>query len=111
MPSGARSTGRWTRPSRRSACIHRRPRCRADGTGIQMPGMNSGLSDTNPTIVAAFKSALLHQGLIVAGLLLLLGLAWLAMREWLPSARGAAAAGKIAASAEPARRRLQRSGF
>jgi cytochrome oxidase Cu insertion factor (SCO1/SenC/PrrC family) len=76
-----------------------------------MPGMNSGLSDTNPTIVAAFKSALLHQGLIVAGLLLLLGLGWLAMREWLPSARAAAAAGKIAAPAEPAGRRLLRIGF
>ncbi len=76
-----------------------------------MPGMNSGLSDTNPTIVAAFKSALLHQGLIVAGLLLLLGLGWLAMREWMPSARGAAAVGKIAASAEPAGRRLLRIGF
>ena len=28
-----------------------------------MPGMNSGLSDTNATLVAAFRAALLHQGL------------------------------------------------
>ena len=42
-----------------------------------MPGMNSGLSDTNPIIVAAFRSALLHQGLIVLALLLLLILGWL----------------------------------
>ncbi len=74
-----------------------------------MPGMNSGLSDTNPTLVAAFKSALLHQGLIVAALLLLLGLAWLAMREWLPSARSAP--GLTRGSAEPAARRLLRIGF
>ena len=34
-----------------------------------MPGMNSGLSDTNPVLVAAFKAALLHQGLAVVLLL------------------------------------------
>jgi cytochrome oxidase Cu insertion factor (SCO1/SenC/PrrC family) len=75
-----------------------------------MPGMNSGLSDTNPTIVAAFKSALLHQGLIVALLLLLLGLGWLAMREWRPSGR-LGTSGRLGASAEPAGRRLLRIGF
>ncbi len=52
-----------------------------------MPGMNSGLSDTNPILVAAFKAALLHQGLIVLALLLLLGLAWAGVREWVPAAR------------------------
>ena len=29
-----------------------------------MPGMNSGLNISDPTVVAAFKAALLHQGLI-----------------------------------------------
>ena len=60
--------------------------------------------------MAAFKSALLHQGLIVAGLLLLLGLGWLAVREWMPSGRAAAAATDRGA-AEPAGRRLLRIGF
>ena len=52
-----------------------------------MPGMNSGLSDTNPILVAAFRTALVHQGLIVLALFLVLGLAWAGMREWIPSAR------------------------
>jgi cytochrome oxidase Cu insertion factor (SCO1/SenC/PrrC family) len=54
-----------------------------------MPGMNSGLSDTNPIIVAAFKAALLHQGLIVLALLLVLGLTWFGVREWVPATRRA----------------------
>ena len=29
-----------------------------------MPGMNSGLSPADPTLVAAFRSALLHQGAV-----------------------------------------------
>ena len=52
-----------------------------------MPGMKSGLSDTNPTIVAAFKAALLHQGLIIAAVLLLLALGWVAARELMPAGR------------------------
>ena len=47
-----------------------------------MPGMQSGLSDTNPVIVAAFKAALLHQGLIIAAVLALLALGWIAAREF-----------------------------
>ncbi|MGB6456862.1 MAG: hypothetical protein WBH47_20540, partial [Streptosporangiaceae bacterium] len=50
-----------------------------------MPGMQSGLSDTNPVIVAAFKAALLHQGLIIAAILAVLGLAWVAAREFGPA--------------------------
>ncbi len=83
-----------------------------------MPGMNSGLSDTNPTLVAAFKSALLHQGLIVLALLILLALAWAAVREWVPVARPAGGSGRASSSlhrataaAEPAGRRLLRIGF
>jgi cytochrome oxidase Cu insertion factor (SCO1/SenC/PrrC family) len=83
-----------------------------------MPGMNSGLSDTNPTIVAAFKAALLHQGLIVLALLILLGLAWAGLREWLPGAQSAgggrwsmAELGRAAGVAEPGPRRLLRIGF
>jgi cytochrome oxidase Cu insertion factor (SCO1/SenC/PrrC family) len=75
-----------------------------------MPGMNSGLSDTNPTLVAAFRAALLHQGL--AGLLVLaiLALGWAAAREFLPAAR-TRAPGRTARMTEPAARRLLRIGF
>ena len=31
-----------------------------------MPGMNSGIDVSDPTVVAAFKAALVHQGLIAA---------------------------------------------
>ena len=71
-----------------------------------MPGMNSGLSSTNPTLVDAFRTALLHQGLIVIGLLIVLALVRVGVREWAPSVR----AGQGLA-AEPAARRLLRIGF
>ena len=76
--------------------------------------MNSGLNDTNPTLVAAFRTALLHQGLLIALLLAVLALAWFGVREWMPaaaSARSQGAPGWRAASAEPAARRLLRIGF
>jgi cytochrome oxidase Cu insertion factor (SCO1/SenC/PrrC family) len=82
-----------------------------------MPGMNSGLSDTNPIIVAAFKAALLHQGLIVLLLLLVLGLAWVGIREWVPAARASGpvwSAGGLrllGGANEPRWRRLLRIGF
>ena len=83
-----------------------------------MPGMQSGLNDTNPVIVAAFRSALLHQGLIVLALLLVLGLAWFGIREWVPAARPAAGSpwsaaglGLVGGPADPGWRRLLRIGF
>jgi cytochrome oxidase Cu insertion factor (SCO1/SenC/PrrC family) len=80
-----------------------------------MPGMNIGLSDTNPLLVAAFRAALLHQGLIILLLLLVLGLAWAGVREWVPGARSASARPWSAADGsgapEPAGRRLLRIGF
>jgi cytochrome oxidase Cu insertion factor (SCO1/SenC/PrrC family) len=97
-----------------------------------VPGMNSGLSDTNPVLVAAFKAALLHQGVAVVALLAVMALAWLSVRQWLP-ARGTAteppaaepaAAGTAVtepavtatavtepAAVEPAGRRVLRIGF
>ena len=43
-----------------------------------MPGMTSGLNSTDPTLVAAFRSALLHQlGVIVVICLVLLLAYWL----------------------------------
>jgi cytochrome oxidase Cu insertion factor (SCO1/SenC/PrrC family) len=77
-----------------------------------MPGMNIGLSNTNPTLVAAFRSALLHQGLTIVLLLLVLALAWAGLREWVPGARSAAGRpGSASGAPEPVARRLLRIGF
>jgi cytochrome oxidase Cu insertion factor (SCO1/SenC/PrrC family) len=75
-----------------------------------MPGMNSGLNSNNPTVVAAFRSALLHQGLVVLVVFAVLALAWIIIHEWLrppgtPAAPGAGTA------AEPGWRQLLRIGF
>ena len=51
-----------------------------------MPGMNSGLSPSDPTLVAAFRSALLHQGAIALLMLVFLGLLWATVRTWRPAA-------------------------
>src|SRR5258708_2141544 len=79
-----------------------------------MPGMNSGLSDTNPTLVAAFRTALLHQGLFIALLLAVLALAWFGVREWMPVAASARSLGTPSTQPPPpeaAARRLLRIGF
>ena len=68
--------------------------------------MNSGLNAADPAIVAAFRSALLHQGLIAAALFVLLWLAWGASRGWV-EARPRSGGGW----AEPRGRRLLRAGF
>ncbi len=76
-----------------------------------MPGMNTGVNVSDPTVVAAFKAALLHQGLIALLIFLVVGLAWLGLRAWAPSG----AAGRIPAAApalaEPPWRQLLRIGF
>jgi cytochrome oxidase Cu insertion factor (SCO1/SenC/PrrC family) len=79
-----------------------------------MSGMNSGINVNDPTVVAAFKTALLHQGIIALLIFALLGFAWVTVRAWLPAARtpgGAAPEGTAAAAAEPSWRRLLRVGF
>ena len=78
-----------------------------------MPGMNSGLSPADPTLVAAFRSALLHQGAIALLIIVFLGLAWATARAWRRPASGAPAeAGAERAVAPEARgRRLLRVGF
>jgi cytochrome oxidase Cu insertion factor (SCO1/SenC/PrrC family) len=78
-----------------------------------MPGMNSGVNVSDPTVIAAFKAVLLHQGLIALLIFALLGLAWVSVRAWQPFARnGAPAAGTpIPAQAEPAWRQVLRIGF
>ena len=80
-----------------------------------MPGMNSGVNVNDPMVIAAFKSALLHQGIIALLIFGLLGLAWLTVRAWLPAAAQAGEhtgpAARPAAAAEPAWRQLLRVGF
>ena len=80
-----------------------------------MPGMNSGVNVNDPTVVAAFKAALLHQGLIALLIFAVLGLAWLSVRAWQPCAQHGAAqrAGHAGqpAQAEPAWRQVLRIGF
>src|SRR6202050_965519 len=81
-----------------------------------MPGMNSGPDRPNPAVVAAFRVALLHQGLIVLLILAALAGAWavgLARRP--PWAQNPPGGGIFAdanlAGTEPAGRRLLRIGF
>jgi cytochrome oxidase Cu insertion factor (SCO1/SenC/PrrC family) len=81
-----------------------------------MPGMNSGVNVNDPTVIAAFKSALLHQGIIALLIFGLLGLAWITVRAWFPAAAQPAGPagpdGSLApAVAEPAWRHLLRTGF
>ncbi|MDA8319000.1 MAG: SCO family protein [Actinomycetota bacterium] len=79
-----------------------------------MPGMNSGLNPSDPTVVAAFKAALMHQGLIALLIFIVLGLVWVTVRVLAPAAarQGAGAGGTPAAAlAEPSWRRLLRIGF
>jgi cytochrome oxidase Cu insertion factor (SCO1/SenC/PrrC family) len=81
-----------------------------------MPGMNSGLNVGDPTVVAAFKAALMHQGLIALLIFAVLGVAWIAARAWLARAgrdgNGTAAARTPGpAQAEPAGRELLQLGF
>ncbi|MGH3200639.1 MAG: SCO family protein [Streptosporangiaceae bacterium] len=51
--------------------------------------MNSGLNPADPTLVAAFRSALLHQGAIALLVIAFLWLLWATARTWLPTAPGA----------------------
>jgi len=88
-----------------------------------MPGMGSGLSAENPTIVAAFKEALAHEGLIVLVILALVACAWQALRfaelrrlagdpaTPKPGARRAPWASRAVLVPEPPGRRLLRAGF
>jgi hypothetical protein len=79
-----------------------------------MPGMNSGLDANDPAVIAAFRAALIHQGILALLIVGLAGAGWAAARGRLAPSRGTAggAAGRAAAwAAEPAGRRLLRFGF
>ena len=47
-----------------------------------MPGMNSGLNPADPMLVAAFRTALFHQGAIAAAIIVFLLLLWATARTW-----------------------------
>jgi len=81
-----------------------------------MPGMNSGLEANDPVVVAAFRAALIHQGILALLIFGLVGAVWATARGRgrLAPSRGTPgrAAGQAAAwAAEPAGRRLLRLGF
>jgi cytochrome oxidase Cu insertion factor (SCO1/SenC/PrrC family) len=81
-----------------------------------MSGMNSGVNVNDPVVIAAFKSALLHQGIIALLIFGLLGLAWITVRAWWPAAaqdgeQTGPGSTPTAALAEPAWRQVLRVGF
>jgi cytochrome oxidase Cu insertion factor (SCO1/SenC/PrrC family) len=77
-----------------------------------VPGMHSGLNDSNPVLVAAFRSALMHQGLIALLVLTSLAVAWASLREWRPAlSRSAYRHGDSAGTPEHVARRVLRIGF
>jgi cytochrome oxidase Cu insertion factor (SCO1/SenC/PrrC family) len=71
-----------------------------------MPGMNSGLDIDDPAVVAAFRSALLHQGLVALLVFAVLSGAWLGLRAW-----SRAGTGGTPAAPDPAGRLLLVIGF
>ena len=75
-----------------------------------MSGMGSTLQLNNPTVVAAFQSALIHQGIIALLIFFLLAMLWVSVREWVPGPRTSfrPAAGDLA---EPRARQVLRIGF
>src|SRR5712671_3641198 len=78
--------------------------------------MNSGLSPGDPTLVAAFRSALLHQGAIALLMLVFVWLLWATARAWrsapAPGTGGPTVAGPSAGGTAEARARwLLRTGF
>ncbi len=75
-----------------------------------MPGMNSGLDVDDPTVVSAFKLALLHQGIAAVLLFALLALAWVAVREFRPRSASAGQRAQAVPPEGPARQVL-RIGF
>jgi cytochrome oxidase Cu insertion factor (SCO1/SenC/PrrC family) len=74
--------------------------------------MGSVLQLTNPTVVAAFRAALVHQGIVALLIFFLLALVWVSAREWVPSSRpGGSGSAAAATFTEPPARRVLRIGF
>jgi len=83
--------------------------------------MGSGLQAGDSMMIAAFRQALVHQGIIIAVVCALLAVAWISAHDWLPSAHPVdgrarpggrpAHAAPPAPQAEPTARRVLRIGF
>jgi hypothetical protein len=77
-----------------------------------MPGMSSGSDRADRLLAAAFRSALLHQGLIVLLIVAVVVAAWVWRDRWMaPRLRGWLRGLAGPAGPEPAGRRLLRIGF
>jgi hypothetical protein len=78
-----------------------------------LPGTNCGPNAGDPVVVAAFRAALIHQGIAALLIVLLASAVWAVSRRRLTPGPGAGkAAGRAAAwAAEPRGRRLLRIGF
>jgi cytochrome oxidase Cu insertion factor (SCO1/SenC/PrrC family) len=76
-----------------------------------MSGMGSTLQLNNPTVVAAFRSALIHQGIIALLIFFLLAMLWVSVREWVPGSRTSFGPPAGGLPAEPRGRQLIRIGF
>jgi cytochrome oxidase Cu insertion factor (SCO1/SenC/PrrC family) len=102
-------------PARQRAAADGRRAARAardgplPGMGAPVPGMSSGLDVNNPAVVAAFRSALLHQGIAALLIFAVLSVAWVAIRDAVP--RPASGPVGQAGPAEPGWRRVLRVGF
>jgi cytochrome oxidase Cu insertion factor (SCO1/SenC/PrrC family) len=83
---------------------------RGPGMGAPVPGMSSGLDVNNPAVVAAFRSALLHQGIAALLIFAVVSVAWVAIRDWAPG-QAAGPDARPAGAGEPGWRRVLRVGF
>src|SRR5512140_2776273 len=79
-----------------------RPRRESWRSTEAMPGMNSGLNVDDPTLVAAFRSALLHQAIIALAIFAVLSVGWVSVRE----RQNPAGPGTAQRPAEPAAHRV-----
>src|SRR5690349_10009191 len=86
-----------------------------------MPGMNNGLDPSDPSVIAAFRAAVLHQGIVAMLIFAVLSIAWVAVRAQPDGSTTAGAAGTrhplawvragLWAYGEPAGRQVLRVGF
>jgi hypothetical protein len=75
-----------------------------------LPGMHTGVRLGNPAVVAAFTSALVHQGMIALLVFACLAVAWIVARGY-PGWHGQDAGGPTGHDVEPAWRQVLRVGF
>ena len=76
-----------------------------------MSGMGSTLQLNNPMVVAAFRSALIHQGIVALLIFFLLAMLWVSVREWVPGSRTSFGPPAEGRPAEPRGRQFIRIGF